>query len=63
MFAIRSQMTLESHKAMFLFIGEMFLDNTKILGEVYETYLEKNNIKENGDLYFYINLTTENTFG
>lgn len=63
MAVIRTQLILESHQAMFLYVDNILLDNMKSIGEIYNTYLLKNNIHKNGDKYFYVILEAENTFG
>ena len=63
MVSIRSQLVLDSRKALFIFVDNMLLDNLKTLGEIYENYLARNKIKSNGDKYFYITIMSENTFG
>jgi GABA(A) receptor-associated protein len=63
MISIRSQLVLDSYKALFIFVDNTLLDNLKTIGEIYENYLIKNKIKSNGDKHFYITLMSENTFG
>ena len=60
---IRSQLELDPAKAIFIFIDDTLFDQSAIIGTVYENYKIKNNIKSNGDLYLYVSVTGENTFG
>ena len=62
-FSIRSQLVLDPSQAIFLFVDDVLFDNASIIGDIYEQYKIKNKIKNSDDLYMYITLTTENTFG
>ena len=63
MVSMRTQMSVESYQAMFLFVDDTLLDNMRTIGEIYDKYLLKNKITSSGDKYFYVNLSMENTFG
>ena len=41
----------------------MLLNNTSNIGEIYEQYLIKHKIKNDGDKYLYAYVSKENTFG
>ena len=60
---IRSQIELDPSKAIFLFIDDMLFNQSENIGSIYENYKFKNKIKNNGDLYLYITINVENTFG
>ena len=60
---IRKNLKLDSSKALFLFYNNVLISGHQMMGEMYEKYKIKNNIKGKDDLFFYINLTCENTFG
>ena len=61
MVSIRSQLILNSGTAVFMFIDNMLIENSKNLGQVYEYYMS--NKKDKNDKYMYIDITLENTFG
>ena len=63
MCSIRNNLKLESSKAIFLFCNNVLVSGQQIIGELYDDYKIKNNISNNGDLFFYITITCENTFG
>jgi hypothetical protein len=62
-YKIRSQLVLESYKGIFIFCDKILLNNTQIIGSLYEDYLTKNNIESDGDQYLYLSLYSENVFG
>jgi len=61
--SIRNNLKLESSKALFLFYNNVLVSGQQIMGDLYEHYKIKNNITVNDDLFFYVTLTCENTFG
>ena len=64
MVSVRSQIKdIDSGKALFLFINNIVVDNMKTINELYLQYKDKNNIKPGDDVFLYITLTSENTFG
>jgi len=63
MCSIRNNLKLESSKALFLFYNNVLVSGQQIMGDLYEHYKIKNNITVNDDLFFYVTLTCENTFG
>lgn len=60
---IRKNLKLEAYEAIFVFIDDMLLSNTSSIGEIYEQYLIKHEIKKNDDKYLYSYVSKENTFG
>lgn len=60
---LRKQIKLDSSKAVFLFIDNILVNSSSYMGELYDNYKLKHNIKPGDDLYFYISLQGENTFG
>jgi len=60
---IRSQIELDPSKAIFLFIDDILFSQSEIIGTIYENYKLKNKIKNDGDLYLYLTINVENTFG
>lgn len=61
--AIRGKMTVDKHKAFFLFYDNVLICTNDIVGDIYEKYKISNKITKNDDQLFYITLTLENTFG
>ena len=62
MHTVRSQLKLDAGKAIFLFVNNLMVDNTKNIGEIYYEYI-KSLPKDNKDLFLYISICAENTFG
>jgi GABA(A) receptor-associated protein len=61
---IRKQFILENYQAIFVFCDNMLVPNSQTIGELYENYKIKNNIKNyDDDQYLYLTLCLENTFG
>jgi len=60
---IRSNVNLDKSQAMFLFCDDVLFCNMKFMGELYDSYKIRNNIKKDDDQYFYLTLCSENTFG
>ncbi len=61
---IRKQLVLENYQAMFVFCDNVLVSNSQTIGELYENYKIRNNIKNyEGDQYLYLTLCLENTFG
>jgi hypothetical protein len=60
---IRKNLKIEPYEAIFVFIDDMLLNNTSSIGEIYEQYLIKHKIKNDGDKYLYAYVSKENTFG
>ena len=56
-------MTVDKHKAFFLFYDNVLICTNDIVGDIYEKYKISNKITKNDDQLFYITLTLENTFG
>jgi hypothetical protein len=63
MCSIRNNIKLENSKALFMFYNNILISGQQIMGQLYEEYKIKKNITNNDDLFFYITLTCENTFG
>jgi len=63
MCSIRNNLKIESSKALFLFYNGVLVSGNQIMGELYEHYKNKIKITTNDDLFFYITLSCENTFG
>ena len=61
--SVRTQVIMHSNQAMFLFADDIIIDNMKFIGDLYEQYKIRNNIKPTDDQFFYITLCLENTFG
>ena len=61
--AIRTQLSLKSDQAIFLFVGNTLLDQTKIMHDIYENYKSEKRIDKNGDQFLYVNIVKESTFG
>lgn len=61
--AIRGKMTVDKHKAFFLFYNDVMISTTELIGVLYEKYKMVNKITRNDDQIFYITLKLENTFG
>ena len=61
--SIRSHLKIDSSKALFLFYNDILISGNQMMGELYENYKIKNNITNKDDLFFYITLRCENTFG
>ena len=59
--SIRSQLVLNSHDAVFMFIDNILFEHSKNIGEIYEYYMS--NKKDKKDKYMYVDITLENTFG
>ncbi len=62
-YSIRKQLVLEKYQAIFAFCDNTLLNNTQTIGEIYEKYKFRNNIKPDGDQFLYITICLENTFG
>ena len=57
---IRKYISDASCKSIFLFYGNIMLDNIKNIGDMYLEYILNN---KNDDKYFYLDMCFENTFG
>ena len=58
--AIRNQLKLNSSQSLFIFCNDTIICPTNIVGQAYHKYLE---IQNDGDKFFHIYVTSENTFG
>ena len=58
--AIRNQLKIDSSKALFIFYNNTIICPTDNVRQVYEKYLSQQN---DGDKFFHIYVTSENTFG
>ena len=63
MCSVRNNLKLDNSKALFMFYNNILISGQQIMGQLYEEYKIKKNITNNDDLFFYITLTCENTFG
>ena len=63
LYSIRKTLKVDPSKAIFMYYDGKIVCGSELLGEMYIKYKEKHNIGKNGDKFFYINLTLENTFG
>lgn len=61
--SIRKHMKLDPSEALFMFCDNNLVSGTSIMGTLYENYKTKNRIVNEGDLFLYITITKENTFG
>jgi len=58
--AIRNQLKLDSSKSLFMFYNDNIICPTDMVKQVYQKCLQEEN---NGDKFFYVYVTSENTFG
>lgn len=58
--AIRNQLKLDNSKSVFIFYNDTIICPTENVKQVYYKYLKTQN---DGDKFFHIYVTTENTFG
>ena len=58
--AIRNQLKLDSSKSLFIFCNDCILCPTDIVNQAYQKYLSTQN---DGDKFFHVYVTSENTFG
>jgi len=58
--AIRNQLKLNSSQSLFIFCNDTIICPTNNVGQAYHKYLE---IQNDGDKFFHIYVTSENTFG
>ena len=58
--AIRNQLKLDSSKSLFMFYNDNIVCPTDMVKQVYQKALKEQN---NGDKFFYVYVTSENTFG
>lgn len=63
MCSIRSHITLKSSKALFIFCDNKLIAGHQMMGQIYDDYINKNKLTNKDDLFLYITLTCENTFG
>ena len=61
--SIRKHLKIDSSKALFLFYNDVLISGNQMVGELYDNYKNKNNITAKDDLFFYITIRAENTFG
>ena len=55
---------IKPSEALFCFIDNTLGNNTQLIGDVYDKYLENKKIKDGGkNKYMYVTIQTENTFG
>ena len=52
---------LKPSEALFCFIENTLGNNTQLIGEIYDRYIEKK--KDSKNKYLYVTIQTENTFG
>jgi len=61
-FKIREKLlNIDSSTSLFIFCDNILLNPTQIIDNIYEEYMLKKNRKD--DLYMYLHLSIENTFG
>ena len=58
--AIRNQLKIDSSKSLFIFYNNTIICPTDNVNQAYKKYLSEQN---DGDLFFHIFVTSENTFG
>lgn len=58
--AIRNQLKLDSSKSLFMFYNDNIICPTDMVNQVYQKCLHEQN---DGDKFFYVYVTSENTFG
>ena len=58
--AIRNQLKLDSSKSLFMFYNDNIVCPTDMVKQVYQKALQEHN---DGDKFFYVYVTSENTFG
>ena len=62
--AVRKNLKINPYEALFLFNDSVLISGTELMGTIYENYKIRNNINDNNnDLFMYITLTKETTFG
>jgi GABA(A) receptor-associated protein len=60
-YSIRNQIKFNKNDAMILFVGNVLICPSQIMHDVYDNYLSSN--KTNGDLFMYVSVKSESTFG
>ena len=55
-YVLRNNITLKSSQALFVFVGNLIVSNSQLLGEVYNRH-------KNEDKFLYVIYSSENTFG
>ena len=58
--AIRKQLKLDGSKSLFIFYNDTIMCPTAMVGQAYKNYLLE---QSDGDKFFHIYVTSENTFG
>lgn len=58
--AIRNQLKIDNSKSIFIFYNDTIICPTENVKQVYQKYLST---QHDGDKFFYIYVTSENTFG
>lgn len=61
--SVRKQIKTTKSDALFLFDGVSIICPTSLMGVLYDNHLRNRKDEEKGDLFFYITVATENTFG
>jgi len=63
LFSVRKHIkNMNQSTALFIFVDGSIISPTQMLNVVYDTY-KKNKKDETGDLFLYVNIAAENTFG
>lgn len=60
---IRTKITLDKGKALFIFIDNKIVCPGDLIGDLYDSYKKNNKIRSDSDNFFYVYLQWENTFG